>query len=57
MKNIQKIIINIANKYNLMPEIIANKKSILNYIRGDSSELFKTTWRKKILIKEIKCQI
>lgn len=55
---LQKLIKNIANQYNLDDKIIANGKSLLSFIRGDRSVIFLTGWRFNLLKKELeKCKI
>ncbi|BBB24301.1 ribonuclease D [Isorropodon fossajaponicum endosymbiont JTNG4] len=55
---LQKLIKNIANQYNLDDKIIANGKSLLSFIRGDRSVIFLTGWRFNLLKEELeKCKI
>ncbi len=55
---LQKLIQNIANQYNLDDKIIANSKSLLSFIRGDHSVIFLTGWRFNLLKEELeKCKI
>ena len=54
-ERIQMIIAQKATQYNLPPELIANSKAILNYIRGDNSVCFCRGWRYEILQEELIC--
>jgi ribonuclease D len=54
-KKIQKLIEMKSNQYNLQPEVIANTKSIMKYIRGDNSVCFCSGWRHSLLKEELKC--
>ncbi len=54
-KKIQKLIEMKSNQYNLQPEVIANSKSIMKYIRGDNSVCFCSGWRHSLLKEELKC--
>lgn len=49
IKIIQKDFLQIAKQYNLAVELIASKKDILKYIRGDLTVSFNNGWRKLIL--------
>jgi ribonuclease D len=49
---LQRIINNIAEAYNLPPEIISTKKSLIRFIRGDLSAPLCNGWREKLFNKE-----
>jgi ribonuclease D len=51
--NLQKIIKKIANQYNLDQTLIANGKTLMQFIRGDQSVKFLTGWRYHILKEEL----
>ncbi len=50
---LQKLIQKIANQYNLDDKVIANGKSLLNFIRGDRSVIFLSGWRFNLLKEEL----
>ncbi len=55
---LQKIIQRQAKQYNLDDKMIANGKSLLQYIRGEHSPIFCQGWRWRLLQKELgKCKI
>jgi ribonuclease D len=54
-EQLQKLIAIKATQYNLQPELIANTKAILNYIRGDNSVCLCKGWRYEILKEELTC--
>jgi ribonuclease D len=49
---LQKIINSIAEAYNLPPEVISTKKSLIRFIRGDLSAPLSSGWRVKLFNKE-----
>jgi ribonuclease D len=49
IKSYQKLFKKQANAYNLPPEVMANKKQILKFIRGSQNVPFTKGWRKQIL--------
>ncbi len=50
--DLQKIINSIAKTYNLPPEIISTRKSLIRFIRGDLSAPLCSGWRAKLFNKE-----
>jgi len=48
----QRIINSIADAYNLPPEVISNKKSLIKFIRGDLNVPLCKGWRAKLFNKE-----
>ena len=49
---LQRIINNIAEAYNLPPEVISTSKSLIRFIRGDLSAPLYNGWRSKLFNKE-----
>jgi len=49
---LQRIINNIAEAYNLPPEVISTSKSLIRFIRGDLSAPLYSGWRAKLFNKE-----
>ena len=49
---LQRIIHNLAETYNLPPEVISNSKSLIKFIRGDLSSPLCSGWRAKLFSKE-----
>ena len=49
---LQKVINSLGETYNLPPEVISNKKSLIKFIRGDLSAPLCSGWRAKLFNKE-----
>jgi len=49
---LQRVINNLGEAYNLPPEVISNKKSLIKFIRGDLSSPLCRGWRAKLFNKE-----
>ena len=49
---LQRIINNIAEAYNIRPEVISTNKSLIQFIRGDLSAPLYSGWRAKLFNKE-----
>ena len=49
---LQRIINNIAEAYNLPPEVISTSKSLIRFMRGDLSAPLCSGWRAKLFNKE-----
>ena len=49
---LQRIIHNLAETYNLPPEVISNSKSLIKFIRGDSNSPLCGGWRAKLFNEE-----
>ena len=50
--DLQRIINSLGEAYNLQPEVISNKKSLIKFIRGDLSAPLCSGWRAKLFNKE-----
>jgi ribonuclease D len=49
---LQKIVNSIAEAYNLPPEVISTRKSLIGFMRGDLSSPLCSGWRAKLFNKE-----
>jgi len=52
-KQIQSSLVAVANQYNLKPEVLFNKKSIISFIKTRQKANFQTGWRYSLLKEEL----
>ena len=52
-KHLQSSLVAIANQYNLKPEVLFNKKSIINFIKTRQKANFLSGWRYSLLKEEL----
>jgi len=52
-KQLQSSLVSVANKYNLKPEVLFNKKSIINFIKTRQKANFQSGWRYSLLKEEL----